>query len=393
MSIAASVRRIPALLLGVLVLSTGCERVKSATPLSPSLAGPIAGVTISPPPPVEPAAGRQYRDSEQPLTIVFGNAESNSVRPFTLTFQIAADAEFSSPVYSQSGIQPSPDGINRVLLPSRLQAGRVYHWRVKGDDGANASEWSAAVPFAVLQPVVIGVPEPLAPVGGARVTTASPQLRVRNGVSTGPHGPLQYHFQASTSPAFSGLVGNHSVPAGSGETTLTVPAAAGLAPDSVVYWRVRIADDEGNIGAWSRTESYRTPLVQAPPPPQIPPPGDRGGNCATSNGPALVGCIEASYPSYLAAGVSHGQREANMAFLRDRIIEAGICGGLDLGWNKKRGTGPHSIDALAWRTGSGVEVVDIGVGYDDTSQPLRLQWAIVAGPPGYDGYSPRPSCR
>ena len=32
-----------------------------------------------------------------------------------------------------------------------------------------------------------------------------------------------------------------------------------------------------------------------------------------------------------SAGVSLSQRQANMAFLRDRIIEAGRCGGLDLG--------------------------------------------------------------
>ena len=30
-----------------------------------------------------------------------------------------------------------------------------------------------------------------------------------------------------------------------------------------------------------------------------------------------------------------------MEFLRNRMIEAGICGGLDLGWNLKRG-GPDS---------------------------------------------------
>jgi hypothetical protein len=81
-----------------------------------------------------------------------------------------------------------------------------------------------------------------------------------------------------------------------------------------------------------------------------------------------------------------------MEFLRDRIIETGICGGMDLAWNRKRGTGPHSIDALAWRTGGRVEVVDVGVAYDDTSRPLRLTWNIVAGPPGYDPY-PRPNCR
>jgi hypothetical protein len=101
--------------------------------------------------------------------------------------------------------------------------------------------------------------------------------------------------------------------------------------------------------------------------------------------------VEQRYPQYLAAGVSHSQRVANMEFLRDRIIEVGICGGLDLAWNLKRGVGPRSIDAIAWRTGGRVEVVDVASAYDDTSQRLDLHWIIVSGPPGYDTF-PRPSC-
>ena len=36
-----------------------------------------------------------------------------------------------------------------------------------------------------------------------------------------------------------------------------------------------------------------------------------------------------------------------MMFLRDRIIEAGKCGGLELGWNLKRGGPELSIDFMA----------------------------------------------
>lgn len=114
--------------------------------------------------------------------------------------------------------------------------------------------------------------------------------------------------------------------------------------------------------------------------------------CAGSDGDSIVECVAAQHPSRLAAGVSHDTRVANMAFLRDRIIERGRCKGHDLAWNLKRGVGPHSIDALAWRVNGQVEVVDIGVGYDDTSQPLQLQWLVVAGPPGYDPYTPAFAC-
>lgn len=125
----------------------------------------------------------------------------------------------------------------------------------------------------------------------------------------------------------------------------------------------------------------------------LPVPGaPTAGACAGSDGDSIVECVASQHPSRLAAGVSHDTRVANMQFLRDRIIERGRCEGLDLAWNLKRGVGPHSIDALAWRVNGQVEVVDIGVGYDDTSQTLQLQWLVVAGPPGYDPYTPAFTC-
>ena len=38
-----------------------------------------------------------------------------------------------------------------------------------------------------------------------------------------------------------------------------------------------------------------------------------------------------------------------MEFIRDRIIETGICKGMDLGRNFKRGTPVLSHDYLVWR--------------------------------------------
>ena len=76
------VSRTPAVLLvGAVVALAGCERTKSATPLSPSLAGPIDGVTISQPTLMQPAVNRQLRDTEQPVALTFGQAQSSGVRP------------------------------------------------------------------------------------------------------------------------------------------------------------------------------------------------------------------------------------------------------------------------------------------------------------------------
>jgi hypothetical protein len=111
-----------------------------------------------------------------------------------------------------------------------------------------------------------------------------------------------------------------------------------------------------------------------------------------SEGEAIIAYIANAFPQYLVATATDNERIANMEFLRDRIIETGVCGGLLLARNLKRGTGPHSIDAIAWRDGgSEDEVVDIGAGFDDHHVPLRLHWVIVEGPPGYDPY-PHPGC-
>jgi hypothetical protein len=93
------------------------------------------------------------------------------------------------------------------------------------------------------------------------------------------------------------------------------------------------------------------------------------------NGPDLIAYIAARYPDRLAGGISGDERLANMQFLRDRIIEAGKCGGMDLGWNLKRGGPELSNDFIAWRQGGGDRGVDIAFDFDDASVPLRLQWA------------------
>lgn len=375
-----NVYRFPVLLAAAaLVVATGCEQIKSSTPLSPSIAGPIAGVTITAPSPIEPRAGRQIKDTEQPIALVIGNADSNSVRPYTMAVQIAATPSFDAVVFSQTGITPSPDGTTALRLPDRLQTGRIYYWRAIADDGANSSGWTDPVPFEVLRPVVIGRPEPLAPIGNVLLTGSAAQLRVRNGESSGPHGPLYYTFQVAPTQSFSAMIINSTVNEDDGETTFQTPP---LAQNQQLFWRVRI-DNGGTAGEWSRTESFRSGVLVIPGP-SLPSGPVNPGNCASSDGRFIAACIGAKYPDLRRAGVSLSTRVANMEFLRDRMIEAGICGGLDLARNRKRNGSELSIDAIAQRTGGRTIVVDIARGYDDTGDTLELQWlADVGGEPGW----------
>ena len=362
----------------------GCEAKKSTNPLSPSVAGPIAGVNITAPRLVEPAQGFKYKESQQPIKLVIENATSNGVRPVTYMFEVATDAEFNTKVYARSGV-PAGDGGRTSVQIDRLDLGRAYYWRAKADDGANSSQFSSSQ-FEVLPKPLLTPPGLVSPVNNERVTSRRPTFTVRDSDRNAAIGNVSYEFQVATDDAFTKVVSSGVVEESPGQTTY-VPGSD-LAVNVQYFWRSRAGDGE-TTSSWAGAQTFRTPTAPAPGP--GPAPGG-GGSCASNNGDAIVRCIAATYPDRLAAGVSLNQRIANMEFLRDRVIEAGICGGLDLAWNKKRGTGPHSTDALAWRHGVD-DVVDIGVAYDDTSRPLGLTWGIVAGPPGYDPYSPRPTCK
>ena len=372
---------------GLAFALAGCEAQKSSNPLSPSVAGPIPGVNITAPKLVEPAQGFKYKESQQPIKLVIENATSNGVRPVTYMFEVATDVDFNSKVYARSGVPAGDNGRTSVQI-DRLDLGRAYYWRAKADDGANASQFSASQ-FEVLPKPLLVAPLIYSPVNNERVTSRRPTLIANNADRNAAVGALSYEFQIATDQGFGKIVASGISEETPGQTKFT--PGADLASDLQYFWRVRAGDGE-TTSLWAPTQTFRSPVVAPAPGPSPSPAPGNGGSCASNNGDAIVRCVGAAYPDKTAAGVSLDQRIANMEFIRDRVIEAGICGGLDLAWNKKRGTGPHSIDAIAWRHNGIDDVVDLGSAYDDTSRPLGLQWAIVAGPPGYDPY-PRPTCR
>ena len=352
-----------------------CEAQKSETPLSPSVAGPIAGVDITAPRLLEPSMGSKFKDSAQPIRLTIQNASTSGVRPLAYTFEVATDTAFTSKVFGRGSVPPGADGRTSVQI-DRVDIGRMYYWRVRAEDGANTGPFLTAQ-FEVLPKPFISAPVPTSPVNNEVVATRRPTLRVRNAERNAAVGGLVYEFQVSSNQAFTAVTGAGAVNETPGETTMTLPGD--LPNNATQYWRVRAMDAE-TLGDWMPAQVFRTPNVVSVPSPG-PVPGGNGGSCASNNGFAIVACIAATYPDRLAAGVSSSQRVANMSFLRDRIIEAGKCGGLDLGHNLKRGGPDISIDFLAWRRSDGDMGVDIGTDYDNTSEPLRLSWNL-AGFPG-----------
>jgi len=230
-------------------------------------------------------------------------------------------------------------------------------------------------------------PAPQQPANASTADSLTPNLVVANATlrhlgDVSMVGTLQYRFVVETAggaPVISAVTG-----AGAALTGSRVAANA-LQAETSYRWRAR-AEREGAFGPWSSYWTFTTPkpVPVAATPKGLPWPKTTA---------ALVDFVAASYPQYLKATASLHDREVNMAYLRDRMIEAGICGGFDLAWNLKRGVGPRSTDALLWRDGGRDRVIDIAAGFDEYRSALRLHWIEVEGPPGYDRYLPRPACQ
>jgi hypothetical protein len=379
--------------LAALPVLAACESSKSANPLSPSVAGPIPGVEITAPKPLEPAPNAEVPKDQQPVTLMVENASSNGQRPLSYRVEVAADASFSGLVFSKEGVAPGTDGRTVIRLPDKLASDRTYFWRARAQDGANTGPFSAPVKFSVVTPIVIKAPTPVSPVGG-EVTSNPPQLRFKNAQRSGPVGPITYRAEISTNQAFTRLAWSEEDGEIPDETKFTPhqPLAAG----TTFFWRVR-ASDPDNVGPWSVTSTFKTPEPTPEPAPEPDPGsggggGGTGGSCASSDGNFIVNCVASKYASYRRAGVSSSQRVSNMQFLRDRIIEAGLCGGLDLGWNLKRGGPEKSNDFIAERRGGSVIGHDIARDYDNTSTELQLYWG-GGDFPVYAKYTNSYSCK
>ena len=265
-------------------LFAGCQRAKSANPLSPSVAGPIAGVSIQAPQPMDPASSAQIAVDQQPVTLTVQNATTNGVRPLNYIFEIATDAGFSTKVFTQTGVQPGANDRTSLRLSQSLAAERTYYWRAKADDGANASDYSTAVSFRVYTPVIIQPPTLQAPGDGVTISTRRPTLVVDNAQRTGPAGDMQYLFEGAADPTMANRVVSVLVNEGSGQTSYAVPDD--LAYATRYYWRVK-ALDPGHQSNYSNIQSFVTPpapVVVAPPanpspsPSPAPSPGGPAGN-------------------------------------------------------------------------------------------------------------------
>ena len=176
---------------------------KSENPLSPSVAGPIAGVSITAPKLLEPQH-QQTMSAGAAVTLLFESATTNGERPITQELQVALDPEFTQRVHSVENLPPGQGGRTAYTLPV-LQEGRGYFWRVRAVDGANTGPYSPASIFQVALSVRIETPVPLAPVRREVIAGVRPTLVAQNTAVTGTTN-VTYRFEVA---ADQGVLADH----------------------------------------------------------------------------------------------------------------------------------------------------------------------------------------
>lgn len=341
------------------VCLAGCEAAKSANPTAPSVAGPIPGVNITAPKPLEPYAGSALTFSTEPPTLLIENAGSSGSRSLWLQIEVGTDAEFKQVVHQADQVALGTGGRTSYRLPEPLGAGYTYYWRTRAADGANIGPYSSVSTFSVVAPVVIEAPVAKAPTG--TLTTNKPDFSVTNGRVSGTTG-VAYRFEVSTQPTFASLTAVVTVPmSATGTTSMTLGE---LPYKTTYYWRVR-----GSDGA--QESAYSTPLQFTTMDKPAPPPTTGGGTpTGVPTGPGgrtpdpTSGRL--ALPSY-GWSVVQAVANANPAALRnscqesggswqfmDQVVDTLRTYDTRWGYNGKRGDANNpSMDVITYHYGAG----------------------------------------
>jgi hypothetical protein len=360
-----NIKTMPVAMLAVAVLTAAaCEGRKSANPLSPDIAGPIPGVSITAPKPLEPLAGQQLVFDGTPQTLLIENAGSSGQRELFLQVQVASDGNFQSVVHHADRLTLGPNGRTSYRLPEPLGAGRTYYWRVRAGDGANTGPYSAASHFAVVDPVRIEPPTPLEPLGD--ITTNRPNFVVRNSSVSGPAGDVIYRFEIGTATDQPPAAVITATPGGGGTTSISL---GDLPWARTLYWRVYATDGSAQ-SPYSAIVSFRTPAAPAPIPVPVPTPLPGTGSAPLPGGsggrapdPApgqrlplpnmfhVVQQVAAARPDLLRNSCQeHG---GSWAFL-DLLVDTLRTHDTRWGYNWKRGNvGDPSMDVIDYQYGAG----------------------------------------
>jgi hypothetical protein len=266
---------------------------KSANPLTNTIAGPIPGVNITEPRPLEP------RDNVKiavglPITLQLENASTSGVRPLSYLIEIATDANFTNIVFQREGITPGEAGRTTFRLPDALPSDRTYYWRVRAQDGANTGPFSTPVFFVVFTPVVIQKPALISPTGNEQVSSLVPQFTIGNAPRSGPARAVSYEVEVATGDSFANRIAIWTLSEKSGQTVFSAPAS--LPPSTQLYWRARGFDptvDPIAVGPFSDAAAFRTPAATTSTPVPL------GGSCSGSP-EQILNCRRSQFPGHMS---------------------------------------------------------------------------------------------
>ena len=349
-------------LIAIVAVTTlaACEAAKSSNPTAPSVAGPIPGVAITAPKPLEPHAGQTLTFSAEPPSLLIENAGTSGVRTIWLQLEVSTDAGFAHMVHQADQITPGSNGRTTYRLPEPLGAGYTYFWRSRASDGANTGPFSAVSSFNVVPPVVIDTPRPEQPSGN--ITTNRPTFRARNGNISGTTGVV-YRFQVATNPEMTNIVAVLTAFPGSGTTDVILGE---LPYNTTFYWRVW-GTDGTKESAPSNVLSFRTPAPPAPTPapgggglPTVGVPTGSGGRTPDpaggrlplpGYGESVVKAVAAANPALLRNSCQdHG---GSWQFL-DLVVDTLRTHDTRWGYNGKRGNANDpSHDVVTYHHGPG----------------------------------------
>jgi hypothetical protein len=232
---------IPVFAIVLAVGAAGCDVAKSESPTSPSVAGAIAGVTISTPTMVDPPAGKRFEVTQLPVTLTVQNSTTNSQRTVKYVFDVASDAGFTTKVVDAVSVAQDGSGKTKYTVDKGLETGKTYFWRVKADDGANQSAVAAAQDFSVYT-LSISTPVLIFPTANQRLaSTDTPvTLTIQNSTTNG-EAALRYIFEVATDPAFNARVYLADVAAGGNDRT-QLRIDMNLESNRIYYWRAKATD-------------------------------------------------------------------------------------------------------------------------------------------------------
>ncbi|MBK0403045.1 T9SS type A sorting domain-containing protein [Adhaeribacter sp. BT258] len=171
-----------------------------------------------------------------PVTLSW-SAVTNAV---SYQVQVAPAPDFASPAADISNITELNVSV------SGLNYSTPYYWRVRAVNSSGESGWSSARTFTTEAVALPGPPTLDAPVNNATAVAIPALLSWTAGTYA-----TTYQVQVATTSAFLNLVSNET-----NITTLST-AVAGLAYNTVYYWRVRTVNAAGT-SSWTTPRSFTT---------------------------------------------------------------------------------------------------------------------------------------